>query len=264
MEFFWTATVAGTVAGMTFALVALGMVMVFTATYTINLAHGELITLGMFGAYLGEVKLHLSFWVALLLMPLAGAVIGLVMEAVAYKPFIHRGSAGGGHGALLSIFITTLALSTGIQGILNVTTSSSGTGVPPSFSAKSFKIGSLLISPSQVVTISVALFLIAVFSYLVGWTKVGRAMRAIAQNKDAAALMGANAGTLSSFAWASSGALGAVMGVLLTAPGLVIGAYSGSPYLFIAFAGAVLGGFGSIPGSVVGCLALGLSQSFFA
>jgi branched-chain amino acid transport system permease protein len=248
---------------MTFALVALGIVILFTATHIVNLAYGELITIGMFGAYIFEVKLDLSFWLTLVIMSVVGAIVAVIMEAVAYKPFIAR-SGLHGHEALLTIFITTLALSTGVQGLLNVTTSSAGTGVPPSFQARAYSIGSLLISPSQLVTIVASLILIGLFTYIVGWTQTGRAMRGIAQNSAAAALMGVNSSTLSSAAWAASGALGAVMGVLLTAPGLVIGAYSGAPFLFIAFAGAVIGGFGSIPGAVVGCLILGLSQSMFA
>ena len=261
MEFFVTTVTSGLVSGAVLALVAVGIVMVFTATRAVNLAHGEVITLGMYASLIGLTHLHWSFWIVLILMPFVGAAIGLAMEAVAFRPFISR---SGGNNALLTIFITTLALSLGLQGFLTLVADTAGTGVPSPFAIKSWNVGVLHIAPYQVLTLVVSACLVGVMWLIVARTQLGRAMRAIAQNADAAALLGANPKLISSIAWAASGALGAIVGALLVLPGAVLTPFSGAPLLFITFTGAVLGGFGSIGGAVVGCLFLSIAQQLFA
>jgi branched-chain amino acid transport system permease protein len=261
MDFFVTTITSGLVSGAVVALVAVGIVMVFTATHAINLAHGEVITLGMYASLIGLTHLHWSIWIVLALMPFIGAAIGIAMEAIAFRPFIAR---AGGQGALLTIFITTLALSLGIQGGLTLVADTAGTGVESPFAVTSWNLGPIHIAPFEVLTLVIGIVVIGGVWLVVTRTQLGRAMRAIAQNADAAALLGANPRQISSIAWAASGALGAIVGALLVLPGAVLTPFSGAPYLFIAFTGAVLGGFGSIGGAVVGCLFLSIAQQLFA
>jgi branched-chain amino acid transport system permease protein len=253
--------VVGLSTGMVYALVATGMLLVYNATSAVNLAHGDLITLGMYIAVVALLHAHISWWLTVPAGIVLGALAGLVMELIAYRPFIGR-AEGGGHGVLLLVFITTLALSQAVEGGLSEVTTTEGTGAPPVFAAVSYHLGPFAATPQEIVTFLVAGACVALIALGLRYLQVGRVMRAISQHADAASLLGVNPRRVAALAWALSGAAAGVAGALF-APGSIVTPFSGSTYLFVAFAAAVVGGFGSIGGAVAGAMILGISEAFF-
>jgi branched-chain amino acid transport system permease protein len=253
--------VSGLSSGMVLALVATGMLLVFNATSAVNLAHGDLITIGMYIVLVGLLHTGLPWWLCAAGSVVGGAAAGVVMEQVAYRPFLGRGE--GEHGHLLLIFITTLALSQAVEGGLSLVTTTQGTGAPPVFAAVTHHVGPFAITTQEIVLFCVAGVCITLIALGMRYLQIGRVMRAVSQNANAASLLGANPRRVAVIAWGLSGAAAGIAGALL-APGTIITPYSGSAYLFIAFAAAVLGGFGSIGGAVLGALILATAQAFFA
>jgi branched-chain amino acid transport system permease protein len=253
--------VAGLSTGMVYALVATGMLLVFNATAAVNLAHGDLITVGMYIVVVGLIHAGMPWWICTAGAVLGGSAVGVIMEQVAYRPFLGRGQ--GEHGHLLLIFITTLALSQAVEGGLSLVTTTQGTGAPPVFATVTYHVGPFAITPQQIVLFGVAGVSITVIALGMRYLQIGRVMRAVSQHANAASLLGANPRRIALIAWGLSGAAAGIAGALL-APGTIITPYSGGAYLFIAFAAAVLGGFGSIGGAVLGALILALAQAFFA
>lgn len=253
--------VSGLSSGMVLALVATGMLLVFNATAAVNLAHGDVITIGMYVVVVGLIHLGLPWWACAAGAILGGTLVGVVMEQVAYRPFLGRGE--GEHGHLLLIFITTLALSQAVEGGLSLVTTTQGTGAPPVFAPATHHIGPFAITVQEIVLFCVAGVCITLIGLGMRYLQIGRVMRAVSQNANAAALLGANPRRIAVIAWGLSGAAAGIAGALL-APGTIVTPYSGSTYLFIAFAAAVLGGFGSIGGAVLGALILATAQAFFA
>jgi branched-chain amino acid transport system permease protein len=262
-ELFFQALVSGIEIGLVYGIVAVGMLLVFAVGHVINLAHGEVMTIGMYLGLLGITFLRLPYVVVLILVPLMGFAIGVVFERIGYRPF-HRAAAGsGGHEGLLMIFISTLALSLALTGALTLIVPTEGSGFPPVLPILAYKVGPIRLAPSDILIGSISILSALAMAAFLRLTQVGRSMRAIAQNPAAASLMGINSGRISSLGWGLSALLAALAGVLL-GPGSVITPYSGGGFLFIAFAAAVLGGFGSIEGALIGGLILGLSQAFFS
>jgi len=262
-ELFFQALTSGIAIGLVYGLVAVGLLLVFSVGHVINLAHGEVITIGMYAGLIAIAAFGMPYVVVLIAVPLLGFLVGLAMERIGYRPF-HRASAGGGgHEGLLMIFISTLALSLGLQGALTLIFPTEGSGFPSVLSITAYKFGPVRVTQPDLLLVGVGILSAASVAFFLRFTQVGRSFRAIAQNPAAASLMGINAGRVSSLGWGLSGMLAALAGVLL-GPGTVISPYTGGGYLFIAFAAAVLGGFGSIEGALVGGLLLGLAQTFFS
>lgn len=262
-ELFFQALVSGIAIGLVYGIVAVGLLLVFSVGHVINLAHGEVMTIGMYLGLLGLSFGHLPFIVVLILVPLVGFGIGVVMERIGYRPFHRAAAGGGGHEGLLMIFISTLALSLALTGALTLIVPTEGSGFPPVLPITAYHIGLLRLAPSDMLVGGISILSAAAMAGFLRFTQVGRSMRAIAQNPAAASLMGINSGRISSLGWGLSAFLAALAGILL-GPGSVITPYSGGGFLFIAFAAAVLGGFGSIEGALVGGLVLGLAQTFFS
>ena len=261
-ELFLQALVSGIAVGLVYGIVAVGMLIVYSVGHVINLAHGEVMTLAMYGALLVIAGLHVSYIVVLVIVPILGFGIGYLMERIGYRPFHKAVAGGGGHEGLLIIFISTLSLSLGLQGGLTLLFPTEGFGFPPMLPIDSYHVGPLSLTAPDLLLGGLSLISGVTVGAFLRFTQVGRSMRAIAQHPAAASLMGINLRRISSLGWGLSGLLAALAGTLL-APGSVITPYSGASFLFIAFGAAVLGGFGSIEGAIVGGLLLGLAQAFF-
>jgi branched-chain amino acid transport system permease protein len=256
------AIVTGLAVGMIYGLVAVGMLIVYSVSSAINLAHGDIITVAM---YLSVVLIGAElapYWVVLIACPALGLIIGAVVELLGNRPLARR-RLDGEHGTLLTLFISTLALSFVLQGALVLLFPTQGLSTPSSQSWTVYSFGDLRIPASELLLLGVGIasaFLVVVFFRI---TAAGRAMRAIADNHDAAALMGINVRRITILGWTLSGLLAGLAGGLL-GPGFLVTPFSGGQYLFIAFAAAVIGGFGSIEGALVGGLMLGLGQALFS
>lgn len=240
--------------GSIYALIALGFVIVFKATEVVNFAQGSLLVLG--GYITTRAHEHMPFLAALLVGVAATAFTALVIERL----FV-RNARGADVNALAILTI-------GID-ILLITelTRRFGTGVltiGDPWGNKLVHFGALSVPQARLAAITVAVVLLATFFAAFKYSSWGVAMRAGAEDNEAAALMGIRRGRVTATAWLIAGALAAVAVVFLTAfpsPGLDTGARE---IAFRAFPAAILGGLDSTAGAVVGGLAIGLAEAMTA
>lgn len=243
--------VSGIALGAIYGLIALGIVMVYKATGILNFAHGESAMISAFVAFT-FFKLGLPVWAVVALTLLFGALLGMSIERLIIRHFIGK--------PLLSSAITTLGLYL-IFGDLAIWIWGKDTQELPSlFSAAPIQIGSAVVSGIDigiVVTCAVlALLLFAFFRY----TRLGIAMQATMENPTAARLMGIPIRRIYSMAWALSHVIAALAG-LLVAPLTFLHFSMMQHALHFAFAAAVLGGIGSMPGALVGGVIIGVTSN---
>lgn len=235
--------------GSIYALVALGYTMVYGIIRLINFAHGDVL---MLGAYIGFALisiLKLDFFTALLLAMLSCALIGVVIERVAYKPL--RKSAR------IAALITAIGVSYLIENLMSVTLGTSTKGFPDTFGGQNIDMFGVVVTVKQLFILVVTVVLMIALTLIVQKTKMGKAMRAVSTDEDAAQLMGINVDNIISFTFFLGSALAGAAGVL-------VGMYYGtiSPLMGIqpglkAFIAAVLGGIGNIPGAMLGGYLIG-------
>lgn len=243
--------------GAIYALIALGYTMVYGILQLINFAHGEVFMLGAFISYYLIGVLGMNPLLAIVLSMALCAVVGVLIERLAYKPL--RNSSR------ISALLTALGVSMLIQ---NIGIKVFG-GAPKAFpvivkKAELFKIGEVTVFNHDVIIIVVSVLLMVGLEIIVKYTKVGKAMRAVAFDKDAAKLMGIDSNRIISYTFAIGSALAAAAGVLYAMRVSTIEPLMGSMPGIKAFVAAVLGGIGSIPGAVIGGLIMGISEMMVA
>ena len=244
--------VNGLALGSIYALIALGYTMVYGIIGMINFAYGEIF---MFGAYAGLVLAltnYVNVYVALLGATLITMVLGVVIERVAYKP-LRRSSR-------LSALISAIGVSIFLSSFMVRVKGPNTRGFPKLFENKIFEIGSFQITIYQIVIIGVAALLMLGLHLFVTYTKTGRAMRACSQDQDAAKLMGVNVDRVVSITFAIGSGLAGTAGVLAGIYFNAVQPYMGLLAGLKAFAAAVLGGIGSIPGAMIGGLMIGMAE----
>jgi len=245
--------IAGVASGCVYALVALGFVLIWKATEVVNFAHGELMMLGGFSG-LGLVAIGWPWPLALAGAALAGALFGLLAERVVLRPLLGRPH--------IPIVMTTLGLGFMLKGgVMMLPGSSTEThALPTPFAGQVVHLAGLPVAADHLLVIGVTLGLGGLLFGFFRFTRLGRALRATAQNPLGARLAGIPLARMQALAWALAAGLAAVAGVLL-APVTFVHAQMGLIGLK-ALPAAVIGGFGSIPGAVAGGLLLGLVESF--
>lgn len=239
--------------GSIYALVALGYSMVYGIVKLINFAHGDIIMMGSYAVWFFIARLNLHPAVSIVLSILFCAFLGVAIEKVAYKPL--RNSPR------ISLLITAIGVSFLLQyGMQLIFTPN-----PRMFSnlfPGQLPIGNFSISNATLVTIGVSICMMVLLTILVNRTKMGKAMRAVSEDNEAAQLMGINVNNTISFTFAIGSALAAVAAVLYCCSYQQIEPTMGSMLGLKAFVAAVLGGIGSIPGAVIGGLLIGIAESF--
>ena len=251
----------GLVLGGIYALIAVGYTMVYGIIQLINFAHGEIFMFGAYFAFLCVTTFGLSFWLALPISMLLCAGMGVLIDFVAYRPLRNA--------PRLSALITAIGMSLVLQNLARLIWGAEWRRVP-SEATPAFLTGQAIPLPggAQLPFLDLFIILLAValmigLNRLIYLTKIGKAMRACAQNKVAANLMGINPNYVISVTFAIGSALGAVAGVLVglrdvTEPAM--GYYKG----VAAFAAAVLGGIGNITGAMLGGVILGVAETLGA
>ena len=242
--------------GSIYALVALGYTMVYGIIKLINFAHGDIYMLGAYIGFIVTTKLGLGFVPALLISMVGCAIIGMTIERIAYKPLRHATRIT----ALITAIGVSYFLEAGTQRVM-------GAGVqtfPNVFVNETIMLGNVRISTQQIVIFVVTIVLMVALQFLVNKTKIGRAMRAVSVDADAARLMGVNVNATISFTFAIGSALAGAAGVL-------VGVYynSISPLMGMlpgikAFIAAVFGGIGIIPGAMLGGFFIGIVETMVA
>ena len=244
----------GLAIGAVYTLIALGLTVVFGILGIAHFAHGSV---AMFGGYLTFVfteRLGLPFFAAMGLAMVAGAVMGLLIERLAYRPV-----RDAPH---INAFIIALGLTMMIEG-MNLLLFGADQVVIQTPYRGVFNVAGIAIAQLRVLVILTACVLIGVIALLISRTKTGKSIRAVAQNRQAAVLMGVNVSMVSLVVFAISSALGVSAGALIGAL-LAIAPGVGEGLAVKGFAVLILGGLGSIPGAIVGGLILGVSEAMAA
>ncbi|MDP9365986.1 MAG: branched-chain amino acid ABC transporter permease [Chloroflexota bacterium] len=241
--------------GSIYALVAIGLAMVFGILRLINFAHGEVLMLGAFAAYY-LAQAGLPFPAVALLAVLATVAVGLLMERVAYRAI--RGAPD------VALLLTSLAVSIVLQNgaLLAFDAQPKPFPTPAAIQQQVTVGGGVQVSVTNLVTTGVALLLMALLTLFVTRTRLGIAMRAAAENAMAAQLMGINLTTVIVAAFAIGSALAGVAGILWGARVGRIEPLMGFIPVLKAFVATVIGGFGSIPGAVLGAYLLGFGEIY--
>ena len=241
--------------GSIYALVALGYSMVYGIVQLINFAHGDLIMVGGYAAYVVLVLGGMPLVVAVLGSIVACVVIALLMERIAYRRLLNR------NVARISLLITAIGVSIFLQNLAQLIFGSSGRAFPAIIDAPPISVGSMQISMVTIVTIIASVVLMIGLQLLVNKTKMGKAMRAVSEDAGAAKLMGINTNGTVAFTFGLGAALAAVGAVLYGASYPMITPFIGSMLGLKAFVAAVLGGIGNIPGAMLGGYIMGIAES---
>jgi branched-chain amino acid transport system permease protein len=245
--------VNGLLLGGIYALLALGYTMVYGIIKLINFAHGDIYMLGAFIGYWLINRLQMNFFLALIVAMCATALVGVIIEAIAYRPL--RNSPR------IAALITAIGVSFLLENGMIFLVGPNLRPFPQVIEVTKYQLGPIAISNVQVLILLVSLFLMVSLQVIVKRTKMGKAMRAVSVDADAARLMGIDVNRVISFTFAIGSALAGAAGVL-------IGLYYNSidPMMGVtpglkAFVAAVLGGIGLIPGAALGGFVIGLLET---
>ena len=244
----------GLAIGSVYTLVALGLTVVFGILGIAHFAHGSL---AMFGGYLTFVfstTMGLSLFVSMALAMPVGAVMGMLIERFAYRPV-----RDAPH---INAFIIALGLTMMLEGG-NLLLFGADQVIIQTPYQQVFDFGGIFVAQLWMVVIVTSVTLVAVVTLLLLKTKTGKSVRAVAQNRHAAVLMGVNVNFVSSVVFAISSALGVAAGALIGAL-LALAPGVGESFAVKGFAVLILGGLGSLPGAILGGLVLGVSESLAA
>lgn len=246
--------VNGVSLGSIYALIALGYTMVYGIVKLINFAHGDVFMIGAFIGFYSITVLDLGFLPALLISMAACAIIGVLIERIAYKPLRNATRIA----ALITAIGVSLFIEYGMIYLRGAQPAAYPSGIIP---VKSIEFLGLKISSQSLLILGTAVVLMILLQFIVHKTKIGKAMRAVSYDMDAARLMGINVNNTISATFAIgsalAGAAGVAFGLYYTKIEPLMGIIPGLK----AFVAAVLGGIGIIPGAMVGGLLLGVIES---
>jgi branched-chain amino acid transport system permease protein len=244
----------GLSAGSLYALVALGIVLIYRSTRVLNFAHGDVATLATFVAF-SLLSRQQPFVVALAGSLATGAAVGIAFYFVVLVRAQRRGAN------LLGMVILTLGLALVIQGVVVYLWGAEPTSLPfPISDTKTYRLGAVIVSQLSLATMAAGLAGSLLLYLLVQKTRLGLAMRATSENVMAAQTLGIPTRLVLGLAWGVASALGVVAGIFL-APALLLDPFFMLDPFLKGFAAAVLGGLNSLPGAVVGALLLGVAES---
>lgn len=245
----------GLATGSLYALVALGVVLLYRSSRVLNFAHGDMATLGTFIAFtlLGR---KLPFALAVAGGLAAAALVGALFFFLVLRP--------AKEASLLGKIVLTIGLALVISGAVQVVWGADTLVFPsPLSDTRVYRLGQVVISEMNLGTIVIGVVLMTLLYALVQGTKVGLAMRAVAQGADAAQALGIPARKIYALTWGLAAALGGAAGVLL-APVVYLDPFMMLDPFLKGFAAAVMGGMDSLPGAVLGGFLLGITESLFA
>ena len=242
--------------GSVYAIIALGYSMVYGIAKMLNFAHGDVIMVGAYICYCGMQYWGMPPLVSVLLSMLVCTLLGVLIEGLAYRPLRQATS--------LAVLITAIGMSYLLQNLALLIWGANPmifTSVIPKASIRLFD-GQLVISSVSIATVIITILIMVALTLFVGKTEMGKAMRAVSEDRGAAELMGINVNRTISLTFAIGSALAAVAGVLLCSSYPTLMPTTGSMPGIKAFTAAVFGGIGSIPGAMLGGVLLGLIEIF--
>ena len=240
--------------GSVYAIIALGYSMVYGIAKMLNFAHGDVIMIGAYMSFCAVQYWNLTPIMAILVAIVVCTALGILIERMAYKPLRQATS--------LSVLITAIGVSWLLQNIALLIWGANPKSYPSlvSFGSLTLFDGQLHITSETFVTIAANIIIMIALTLFTGKTKMGKAMRAVSEDKGAAELMGINVNATISMTFAIGSGLAAIAGVLLCSAYPVLMPTTGSMPGIKAFTAAVFGGIGSIPGALIGGILLGLIE----
>jgi len=244
----------GLAIGAVYTLIALGLTVVFGILGIAHFAHGSVAMLGGYLTFAVMERWGLPFFVSMALAMIAGALAGLLIERLAYRPV-----RDAPH---INAFIIALGLTMMVEGFNLLAFGADQVVIQTPYRAV-FNVGGIAVAELRVIVILTAFSLIGITALLIRKTKTGKAIRAVAQNRNAAILMGVNVERISQVVFGISSALGVAAGALIGAL-LAIAPGVGESLAVKGFAVLILGGLGSVPGAVLGGVILGVSEAMAA
>lgn len=244
--------VNGLTLGSTYALIALGYTMVYGVLRLINFAHGEVYMIGAFTGLMASQIPGLPFPAALLIAMAGAAVVGVAIERIAYRPLRKA--------PRLAALISAIGMSIFLRNLTLVVMGPQTRAFPVPFEVRHFSIGRLRINSFDVLILVTSVGLMIGLHFLVQKAKIGKAMRATAQDMETASLMGIDVNRVIAFTFAVGSALAAAAGVLIGMNFNAVEPSMGMMPGLKGFVAAVLGGVGSIPGAMIGGILLGMAE----
>lgn len=250
---FLSTLISGLSLGSIYALIALGYTMVYGIAKMLNFAHGDIIMVAAFTVYVFATILRLPAVATIPLAVLVCMILGVTIERIAYKPLRKAPP--------LSVLITAIGVSYFLQNLALLIFGSNQKSFPKIINIPAIKLGQLTIKGESIATLSVSIVIMLALTLFISRSKMGKAMRAVSEDKEAAELMGINVNQTISVTFAIGSALAVAAGVFYGATYNFIGPYTGSMPGIKAFVAAVFGGIGSIPGAMLGGILLGVIEN---
>lgn len=253
MQLFIQQMINGIALGSIYALIALGYTMVYGTIRLINFAHGDIYMIGAFLGYYFMMVLEWSLIPSLLLTMVITALLGVIIERIAYKPLRHS--------TRVAALITAIGVSYFLQNIMIYFVGPEVKPFAAPIQVQLYRIGDYVINSKQILVVAITVVMMVSLQLIVHYTKMGKAMRAVAVNMEAALLMGINVDRVISFTFALGSALAGLAGMLVGIYYNSIQPSMGTIPGLKAFIAAVVGGIGSIPGAMVGGYLIGILET---
>jgi branched-chain amino acid transport system permease protein len=253
MEYFLNQLINAIGVGAIYALVALGYTMVYGIVKLINFAHGDIIMVGSYFVLILTQSFGAPFWLAVLISMGACAVIGVVIEKIAYKPLREA--------PRIVPLITAIGVSIFLQNLFAVIFKPDARPFTAPI-VGSVAFGEIKIANAVLMNIIASGTIMILLTLFVKFTRVGKAMRAVSEDSGAASLLGINVNATISVTFAIGTALAALGGALYSATYPMVNPFMGSMFGLKAFIAAVFGGIGIIPGAVLGGFIMGFAETF--
>ncbi len=241
--------------GSVYAIIALGYTMVYGIAKMLNFAHGDVIMIGSYLVFTVVSTMHLPIAAGVVLSVVVCTLLGITIEAVAYRPLRNATSS-------LAVLITAIGVSYFLQNVALIIFGANTKAFTSIVSIKPIKLfdEQISISGETIVMIISCIVIMIALTLFVNKTKAGQAMLAVSEDKGAAQLMGINVNATISLTFAIGSGLAAIAGMLLCSAYPSLTPYTGSMPGIKAFVAAVFGGIGSIPGALIGGIALGIIE----
>ena len=252
MTHFIQTLISGLSLGSIYALIALGYTMVYGIAKMLNFAHGDIIMIGAYAGIIAVGQMNLPPLAAVLISILLCALLGVLIEFLAYKPLRQAPP--------LSVLITAIGVSYFLQNLALILFGSQQKAYPTLAVMSHYTIGGVTVDGISILTLLVTAVIMVVLTFFINKTRLGKAMRAVSEDKAAASLMGISVNGTITLTFAIGSALAAVASIFYGMSYVYIKPTTGAMPGIKAFTAAVFGGIGSVPGAMLGGILLGVIE----
>jgi len=244
----------GVVLGSLYVLVALGLTLIYGVLVQINFAHADIVTLGAFTAYFSTHLFSGNYFAGIAAALIVGAILGWLVNAVIFAPLRERANE-------LLPLIATIGVSITLQNVMLVLLGPIPYAFDTPYSNNVIRLGGIFLTVQNVLIIMMSTIAIGLLYAFMKFTTLGKALRAVSQDRETAALMGINPNQLIMLTFVIASALAGMSGALL-GPVLVLTPFAGTTVIVKAFAIVIIGGFGNVEGTIIAGLIVGLIESY--